>query len=393
MLALAMSLIMAMSVMTGCGGDKTINNPDTTKPNQNQTEINAPDNGSETTGNSENAGTDSTEPEVETYEAYLTENDDLAGFVKVDSLNRTHFYVPEDAYNNSVDMMTYMMTLMSMSFASEEIPADQLAEMQKIVESNIKTEVNSVFALMNPTTLATIEAVTYENAEGLKIEDITTDNLNDILNSMGEATSEGAGEVVITEPEQPNSAIGETETSTDSEVSADTILIAPNPNSENTEDESVDSVLMAPVDETVADTETADTEETGEVEPAEYIVDKELVRTEDKVIFSITCESEIEAAEGNVVVNLNGFVTIVIKDGYVSVGIALVDANEDSTWAEIFARSLEIDVNNPGTELTDEDMLNGLFGADEDVTEETSDETIEDATSNTDAVVTESNNG
>ena len=373
-LALVLAMAMVMSLVA-CGGNKDTKDPDP-KPNQ---EVQS--------GLVENTPSTEITPEPEKqlevvepeFAAYIT-NEDMSGYTELTSLNHTRFSIPTDIYNDSTNMMEYLGIMMAVAFAgmNPDMTAEEQAEldeMTKILEKPAIMETPDAFIMMDAVNTATLMIATSENTEGTKIEDIDAEFLNGILEETDSSDTDIFFEEDAEMPNDPatEAEIPEAEVSTDIDEGEDVLLIAPNPNAgaakdtEGAEDGDiiVDSVL------------TTGTEEAGETNPAEQlIIGEPLVKTEDKLIAPINGLVDTTDAEGNEIqVEVAGYVTVVIKDGYIVTAAYFgIPAEDGGDWMLTTMRSIVIDIENPGmSEEEYEQSMSSLFGM------EVEDEDISDA--------------
>ena len=322
---LAMSLALAMVVsLAACGKDGPAPDKETDDP----------------------AGTEIIEQVEQKESPYLAEGEG-DDFEKIDGVNHTIFRLPAGMTENTVDSMTYLFTAMAAAFGGEETSTE---DAEALLQKDIMDAYNEMFMLVDPYLDYMVTISTFENTEGLTMDDLSYDKIVDLVKEL--SSSEDTLEGDISLDGDDFSDLNDDLSDMTDDLGGDVAVETPN----------------APADTagTTGTTDTADTADTtdgtdGDVDD-DYLIDDttddltnievgELVAEDDtKVIYKISTVTTGMDADGNEMdVNLEGYFVAVIKDGYFSASILMTNSAKPVDWLMKVAKSIEIDTTNEGS--------------------------------------------
>ena len=362
----------------------------------------------------DNAPTSSIEDvEIKEVTPYLNA-DEIEGLELIDGVNHTKFYIPEGMMDNSVDALQYMFNAMALAFGTDSMTEEELANINEMMAKDMVGAYNEVFMVINPTMNYMASVITYANDEGIDLANMTDEQLNELANSVmgsmdtgnpGDLTGDTAGTTDDT------NTTDDANTTDDIEINANVSIEATEPNSPDTSivEDVIDSVNEA-TDGAVdaATNEAADGAVTGAVEGATddtAVVDSDdkvaigdvYAKDDTKVIYECTLTTEgMSTTNEAMSVELNGYFFVTVKDGYVSLGLAVSNGDEEYNWIEKFARGVEIDATNEGTFMTAEESMSTMFeGMENPLESDNNTDTTEtaDGTENTEATDTTESTG
>lgn len=408
-LAIVLALAMVMSLVA-CGGNK-----------DNQT---LPDSSAEI----DNVQTPDPAPEVDKINAYLEGAEYTEGMHEITSMDYVRLVMPKAAYEESVGYQEYMMASMlalSAAFGGDISESGMtMEEVEAILNKPMVMDLADAFSYINPMTTATAVVTVMDNTDNLTIDSVTLENAQEILNTIGDETTE---EPIATEDETEVIVSGEEVEGVETVVGGEDEVLEveitdEKPNMLTTETPDA-AITMAP-DTEVADTEVTDDKEVdtkaedttvdgsiettgeaveGEVGTGDTImaevdttiyVNEEIARADDKVIFSIKTNMEVANEDGTIkAVEATGYATLITCEGKLCAAMIVSDAANTIDWDLKFIQGVNMDAEFKSTLTAEDDFFGITDGAiTGDETEVTGDEAIEntetteDVENTTDAV-------
>lgn len=348
----------------------------------------------------DNAPTSSIEDvEVKEVTPYLNA-DETEGLELIDGVNHTKFYVPEGMMDNSVDAIQYMFNAMALAFGTDSMTEEELANINEMMAKDMVGAYNEVFMVINPTMNYMASVITYANDAGIDLANMTDKQLNELANSVMDSMD------VNNTGDLTGDTTGTTEdanTTDDVETNANVSIEATEPNSPDTSivedvidgvneatDGAVDAATNEAADGAVAGAVEGATDDTAVADSNDKIAIGDVYAKDDtKVIYECTLTTEgMSTTNEAMSVELKGYFFVTVKDGYVSLGLAVSNGDEEYNWIEKFARGVEIDATNEGTFMTAEESMSAMFEGMENPLESDNNNDTTETTNDTDTTET-----
>lgn len=348
----------------------------------------------------DNAPTSSIEDvEVKEVTPYLNA-DETEGLELIDGVNHTKFYVPEGMMDNSVDAIQYMFNAMALAFGTDSMTEEELANINEMMAKDMVGAYNEVFMVINPTMNYMASVITYANDKGIDLANMTDEQLNELANSVMDSMD------VNNTGDLTGDTTGTTEdanTTDDVETNANVSIEATEPNSPDTSivedvidgvneatDGAVDAATNEAADGAVAGAVEGATDDTAVADSNDKIAIGDVYAKDDtKVIYECTLTTEgMSTTNEAMSVELKGYFFVTVKDGYVSLGLAVSNGDEEYNWIEKFARGVEIDATNEGTFMTAEESMSAMFEGMENPLESDNNNDTTETTNDTDTTET-----
>lgn len=348
----------------------------------------------------DNAPTSSIENvEVKEVTPYLNA-DETEGLELIDGVNHTKFYVPEGMMDNSVDAIQYMFNAMALAFGTDSMTEEELANINEMMAKDMVGAYNEVFMVINPTMNYMASVITYANDAGIDLANMTDKQLNELANSVMDSMD------VNNTGDLTGDTTGTTEdanTTDDVETNANVSIEATEPNSPDTSivedvidgvneatDGAVDAATNEAADGAVAGAVEGATDDTAVADSNDKIAIGDVYAKDDtKVIYECTLTTEgMSTTNEAMSVELKGYFFVTVKDGYVSLGLAVSNGDEEYNWIEKFARGVEIDATNEGTFMTAEESMSAMFEGMENPLESDNNNDTTETTNDTDTTET-----
>lgn len=317
----------------------------------------------------DNAPTSSIEDvEVKEVTPYLNA-DEAEGLELIDGVNHTKFYIPEGMMDNSVDAVQYMFNAMALAFGTDSMTEEELANINEMMAKDMVGAYNEVFMVINPTMNYMASVITYANDKGIDLANMTDEQLNELANSVMDSM----------DVDNPGDLTGDTTGTTDDTNTTDDVDVsieATEPNSPDTSivedviddvneatDGAVDAATNDAADGAVAGAVEGATDDTAVADSNDKIAIGDVYAKDDtKVIYECTLTTEgMSTTNEAMSVELKGYFFVTVKDGYVSLGLAVSNGDEEYNWIEKFARGVEIDATNEGTFMTAKESMSAMF--------------------------------
>lgn len=317
----------------------------------------------------DNAPTSSIEDvEVKEVTPYLNA-DEAEGLELIDGVNHTKFYIPEGMMDNSVDAVQYMFNAMALAFGTDSMTEEELANINEMMAKDMVGAYNEVFMVINPTMNYMASVITYANDKGIDLANMTDEQLNKLANSVMDSM----------DVDNPGDLTGDTTGTTDDTNTTDDVDVsieATEPNSPDTSivedviddvneatDGAVDAATNDAADGAVAGAVEGATDDTAVADSNDKIAIGDVYAKDDtKVIYECTLTTEgMSTTNEAMSVELKGYFFVTVKDGYVSLGLAVSNGDEEYNWIEKFARGVEIDATNEGTFMTAKESMSAMF--------------------------------
>lgn len=317
----------------------------------------------------DNAPTSSIEDvEVKEVTPYLNA-DETEGLELTDGVNHTKFYIPEGMMDNSVDAVQYMFNAMALAFGTDSMTEEELANINEMMAKDMVGAYNEVFMVINPTMNYMASVITYANDAGIDLANMTDEQLNELANSvMGSMDVSNPGDLTG----DTTGTTDDANTTDDVETNADVSIEATEPNSPDTSivedvidgvNEATDGAVDAATNEAADGAVEGATDDTAVADSNDKIAIGDVYAKDDtKVIYECTLTTEgMSTTNEAMSVELKGYFFVTVKDGYVSLGLAVSNGDEEYNWIEKFARGVEIDATNEGTFMTAKESMSAMF--------------------------------
>lgn len=221
---------------------------------------------------------------------------------EVTSVNHTRFKIPSDIIEGKRSLMEYFIAAFSYSLAQEgaELSEEEKAELRSMVNNGFIMDYNEMYMVVDASSSYVAVVSTYQNSENTKFEDITD------IKSL------------------------------------------------------VESVMQS----NITDTEGSEGDTELVSSPDNFKVGELVAEDSTKKIYECTGINTGLTEEMNEVnVNMEGYLTVIIEDEYVSVAFVMYNSEEQpKDWALSFIKSIEIDPANPGTAESSAESLADMFG-------------------------------